>query len=107
VILTVAWEQGGAIGLVVLVVLLVLTGKLVPRSVVIDIRRDRDDRVAEAKAETRIWREAFELARRSNEALIPYMHQLIEVGHTTNSVLQALPASQSSGEDGTNATAST
>lgn len=99
-VVTIGWSQGGAIGLVVLVVLLILTGRLVPRSIVNDVRQDRDERVREARAETKVWREAFELARRSNEMLIPYMHQLIEVGHTTNSVLAALPASQQTGEDG-------
>jgi hypothetical protein len=86
------WIQGGFGALVGLGVWLVLTGRLVPRSTLKDLRQDRDDRVAEAKAEAQVWRDAYESAKRANEALAVQLHQMLEVGHTTSSVLRSLPS---------------
>ncbi len=85
------WLQGGFATLVALGVYLVFTGKLVPRSTLKDLRQDRDDRVAEARAETTVWREAYESSKRANEALAIQLNQMLEVGHTANRVLQSLP----------------
>jgi hypothetical protein len=86
-----AWLQGGFGALVALGVWLVFTGRLVPRSTVKDLRKDRDERVAEARAETTVWREAYEASNRANEALYVQLNQMLEVGHTTTSVLRSLP----------------
>lgn len=86
------WVQGGFGALVGLGVWLVLTGRLVPRSTLKDLRQDRDDRVAEARSEAQVWRDAYESAKRANEALSVQLHQMLEVGHTTSSVLKSLPS---------------
>lgn len=87
------WVQGGFGLLVAGGVWLVLTGRLLPRSTLEDLRQDRDDRVAEARAETQVWREAYESSKRANEALAIQLNQMLEVGHTANRVLQSLPGS--------------
>lgn len=86
------WVQGGFGALVSYGVWLVLTGRLVPRRILKDLREDRDDRLAEARSEAQVWREAYESAKRANEALAVQLHQMLEVGHTTSSVLRSLPS---------------
>jgi hypothetical protein len=86
------WVQGGFGAIVAFGIGLVLTGRLVPRSTLKDLRKDRDDRVAEARSEAQVWREAYESAKRANEALAVQLHQMLEVGHTTSSVLRSLPS---------------
>lgn len=83
--------QGGAAALIVLVVILILTGRLVPRSVVRDIRKDRDERVAEAQEQTAIWREAYQLSKQAQDIMLLQTRQQLEVGRTVNQVLQSLP----------------
>lgn len=77
--------------LVALVVLLVLTGRLVPRRVVEDTRADRDARIAEARAEAATWREAWELEHQVRLVQAKHVEALLEVGRTTTHVLSALP----------------
>lgn len=52
--------QGGAVGLLGVVVLLILSGRLVPRRVYQDMERDRDH-----------WREAFMKASSHADQLLP------------------------------------
>lgn len=62
--------DAGATGVLILVVLMVLTGRLVPRRSVDDVRADRDARLAAHQAEIERWRGAYEeseAARRSFE----------------------------------------
>jgi hypothetical protein len=49
--------QGGAVAVLLAVLWLVYTGRLVPRSTLEDVRKDRDDRIAEAERDTeRGWK---------------------------------------------------
>ncbi|WP_282204558.1 DUF7620 family protein [Kitasatospora fiedleri] len=72
--------QGGAAGLLALVVLLILTGRLIPRRTYDDVREERD-----------MWRAAF----RESEAARAVEHEhavtAVEVGQTAVQVLRALP----------------
>jgi F0F1-type ATP synthase membrane subunit b/b' len=82
--------QGGAIGLLTLVVLLILLGRLVPRSVLEDVRKDRDARVAEVLAERDTWRDAH---RESEAARIEAQNQvgeLLELSRTADHVLRSI-----------------
>lgn len=72
--------QVGIGGLLTLAVWLIFTGRLVPRSVVDDIRRERDD-----------WKDAAresEAARAEDRAQV---RELLEVARTTEHVLTSLP----------------
>ena len=82
--------QGGAAAIVILVVLLIIRGNLVPRSVLEDVRKDRDARVAQIIAERDTWREAH---RQSEAARIEAQNQvgeLLELSRTADHVLRAL-----------------
>lgn len=45
----------------------VIKGLLVPRSHIVDIRKDRDDRVSEAERDADAWRQLFEAERSAHE----------------------------------------
>lgn len=82
--------QGGAAALVSLVVLLIFLGRLVPRAVLEDVRKDRDARVAEIIEERDAWRAAH---RESEAARIEAQNQvseLLELSRTADHVLRAL-----------------
>jgi uncharacterized protein (DUF3084 family) len=81
---------GGAGALVTLIVLLILRGNLVSRAVLEDVRKDRDDRIAELAAERNAWREAH---RESEAARIEAQNQvgeLLELSRVADRVLRAI-----------------
>lgn len=65
--------QGGAATLLAVVVWLILTGRLVPRSVLDDVRRDRDVRVAEAREEAAEWQATAKVSAEQVSTLLPEM----------------------------------
>lgn len=77
----------GAGGLVVLFVLSIMRGWLVPRSVLDDVRRDRDVRVAEEHERGEQWRLAHEESNKQVTALL-------ETGKTVANVMRALPGEE-------------
>lgn len=82
--------QGGAGALVTLVALLIFRGNLVPRSVLQDVRKDRDDRIAELVKDRDMWREAH---RESEAARIEAQNQvgeLVELARVADHVLRAI-----------------
>ncbi|WP_042174572.1 hypothetical protein [Streptomyces sp. NBRC 110035] len=81
---------GGAGAIVTLIVLLILRGSLVARAVLEDVRKDRDDRVAELAKERDAWREAH---RQSEAARIDAQNQvgeLLELSRIADHVLRAM-----------------
>lgn len=79
--------QGGATALLVIVVLFILTGRLVPRSVLKDTQADRD-----------YWRSAHSEAVKAQMAERELTNELLEVAHTADQVLASLPRPPSSRE---------
>lgn len=84
--------QVSAAALVTLVVILVLTGRLVPRRVVEDLRSDRDAQLAAARAEAATWQRAYEIEQHARRVQAEQIEALLEVGRTTSRVLGVLPA---------------
>lgn len=85
-VLGIGVAQGGAAALVALIVILVLNGRLVPRSTLQDALTERDT-----------WREAH---RRSEEARLAEREQtaeLLEMSRIAQHVLTALPRPSSGG----------
>jgi hypothetical protein len=80
------WSGLGLSGIVSLVVLLVLTGRLVPRSVM-------DDRVAD-------WKAAAEASERRAAERDEQQRELLEMGRTTVQILEALRDSAGAGGRG-------
>lgn len=72
--------QGGAAGLLCLVVVMVLTGRLVPRSALEDARADRD-----------YWRAAHAEEVSARQAERGLTNELLEVARTADHVLASLP----------------
>jgi hypothetical protein len=84
--------QGGAAAVLVLVALMVFTGRLVPRSVLEDVRKDRDARLAELAAERDSWRAAHSLSEEARHIDQDSVRELLEVARTTDHVMRALPS---------------
>ncbi len=82
--------SGGAAALVTLVVLLILLGRLVPRSVLEDVRKDRDARVAEALAERDTWRKAHQESEAARIEAQNQVGELLELSRTADRVFRAL-----------------
>lgn len=82
--------SGGAVALVTLVVLLIFFGKLVPRSVLEDVRKDRNDRIAEVVAERDTWREAHRVSEAARIEAQSQVGELLELSRTADHVLRAI-----------------
>ncbi|MEV6571878.1 hypothetical protein [Streptomyces sp. NPDC051577] len=80
----------GAAGLIVLVVLLILNGRLVPRATLLDMREERDT-----------WRAAHAESEAARQTEQKMNAELLELARTAGHVLTSLP--QASGEGGTDA----
>lgn len=79
----------GAAGLLTLVVLLILWGKLVPRSVMEDLRRDKDAQIA-------TWKAAYERSEEAREIMRHQITSLLEMARTTTHVIEAIPKAAAS-----------
>ena len=100
---------GSATALLGLVLLLVLLGKLVPRSALDDARKDAEqvraerDKALEAKdREVELWRSAFINEVGTTRELSSQVTQLMEVARTADHVLRSLPAGNGEPSDGRN-----
>ncbi|MGW4810566.1 hypothetical protein ACWEPB_02825 [Kitasatospora cineracea] len=73
--------QGGAVGLVALIVLMVLRGLLVPRRLYEDMREERDR-----------WRAAHEVSEEARHEAQDQAGELLELSRTAIPLLRALPS---------------
>lgn len=73
-------SAAGATTLLALVVLLILTGRLVPRSTLQDMREERDT-----------WRAAHSESEKARQAEREQVGELLEMARLGNQVLNALP----------------
>jgi hypothetical protein len=74
----------GATGLLALVVLMILTGRLIPRRNLDELRRDKDSQI-------NTWRQAYEQGLKTQDVQRRQITALLESAKTTANVLQALP----------------
>ena len=72
--------QGGAVALLGLVVVLILTGRLVPRQVLLDMREERDT-----------WRAAHDASEAARQAEREQVQEMLELSRTAGHVLTSLP----------------
>jgi hypothetical protein len=82
--------QGGAVGVLLIVVLSIITGRLVPRRSLEDVRTDRDARIAEEKDRGDEWRAAAQTQDARNDVLTQQVAQLLEAARTTNALIEGL-----------------
>lgn len=81
-----------AAGLLALAVLLILWGQLVPKSVVRDLRSDRDARLAESKAEITDWKTAYQASEEVRALQAQQLGELQELAKTTDAFIRSLQA---------------
>lgn len=74
----------GATGLLAVVVIMILTGRLVPKSAIEDLRTDKDKQIE-------IWRAAYETSMSAQEVQREQISALLEATKTTTHVIQSLP----------------
>lgn len=74
----------GSAGLLAVVVVMVLTGRLVPRSVLEDLRSDKD-------AQIDTWKTAYEKAMTGQDVQREHVSALLDANRTTTHVIQSLP----------------
>lgn len=74
----------GATGLLAVVIVMILTGRLVPKSTIDDLRADKDKQIE-------VWRAAYETSMSAQEVQREQISALLEASKTTTNVIQALP----------------
>ncbi|MEU1421461.1 hypothetical protein [Kitasatospora sp. NPDC005751] len=84
--------QGGAAAILSAVVMLILVGRLVPRSVLEDVRADRDAQLAELRAERDSWKAAHATSEEARHLDQDSVRELLEVARTTEHLMRALPS---------------
>jgi hypothetical protein len=91
---SIPWVQGSLVTLALAVIFsgfwMVFRGLLVPRSVVEDVRKDRDVRVAEARAETADYKAAWMAMEKARHEQDNQLAELMELARASNQLIQAL-----------------
>jgi uncharacterized protein with FMN-binding domain len=82
--------QGGAVGVLVFVVLAILVGRLVPRKSLEDVRADRDARLAREEKRGDEWRAAALAQEQRNDVQARQLDLLLEATRTTNALVEGL-----------------
>jgi hypothetical protein len=82
--------QGGAVAVLILAVIGILTGRIVPRRSLEDVRLDRDERIAEERKRGDEWRAAAQAQDARNDLLSQQVSQLLDAARTTNSLIEGL-----------------
>lgn len=78
----------------------ILTGRLVPRATLKDVRDDRDARLAEIGKEADHWRAACEAQTEINRVYSEQIRDLVAVARTTNDLIRSIPGPVSKGPPG-------
>jgi hypothetical protein len=91
------WDQAGflqlsAATILAVVILLILTGRLVPRRQVEDLREDRELRIREISAERDTWRVVAEREAAARAQSQESTMELLELSRTAVHLLSALPS---------------
>lgn len=100
----------GAVGVLTLFVLAVLTGRLRPQRVVEEIRQDRDARVTEVRQQytaaleiARVWEEAYRTTEKARADQAKVLEELLHtVEYLQDAVVTVEPSTPSETKDGNN-----
>ncbi len=84
-------EGIGVVGIVATIGYLVFRGVLMPRPVVQDLVKSRDDRIAELATERDKWESAANTALEALREQSDQIGELMEYARTTDSFIRALP----------------
>lgn len=80
--------QGGAVGVLLLAVLGIFTGRLVPASTVDRIEKVLTERLAEERARGDEWKASSEAQAARNDVLVQGLNDITEAGRTTNALVE-------------------
>lgn len=94
--MTVDWaslpvEGIGVVGIVVVIGYMVFRGVLVPRPIVQDLVKSRDDRITELATERDKWETAAKTALETLREQTDQTGELMELARTTDAFIRALP----------------
>lgn len=81
---------GVLLSIVVWAVYALFKGKIVPRSVLEDLRKDRDDRLADLFRIIQVQNEAAEKRDQALSEIIPMLRELTDNGQTMVALIEAL-----------------
>lgn len=81
--------------LLLVIVLLVMLGFVVPRSVLLQVRQDRDARLADAQQQIVDWREAHRLSETAREKQAEALRESLEVARAAEDALKGFRAATS------------
>jgi hypothetical protein len=87
--------NGSAGALVAFFIYLVWTGRVITRAMMNRITETFEQRLEEKDEQIRLWHDAHDVVKKGNDALIAQLYQSLEIGRTTNRVLNALPSTPS------------
>jgi hypothetical protein len=77
-------------GLLTLAIYLILSGKLVPRSVVEDVRADRDARIAAVQEDRDTWKEAYQISESGRDKQNSVLEILLEYAKTSDHLIRSV-----------------
>lgn len=86
--------QGGAVAILGWVVKSIINGNLVARSVLEDVRKDRDERVKDAVEAAQLWQAAHIRSEDTRTVQAAQVNQLLETGRIAEALLRSLPHPQ-------------
>lgn len=69
---------GGGVGIIAAFIYAILRGHLVPRTVVEDVRKDKDTQIAELGKVLDLWRDAAQAKDQAITEFIPMLTEIIE-----------------------------
>jgi hypothetical protein len=87
--------QGGAVVILAAVAMMVFTGKLVAKRELDDVRKDRDDRLAEMRGIMTTWQQAYISSEAARQVSAGQVNQLLETGRIAEALLRAMPHPES------------
>jgi hypothetical protein len=82
--------QGGAVGILTFVVLAIVLGKLHPDRTLDRIEKVHDKELAAANSRGDEWKARGDAQERRNEVQAQQLAELLEVGRTTNALIEGL-----------------
>jgi hypothetical protein len=82
--------QGGAVGVLTFVVLAILLGKLHPDRTLDRIERAHEKEIAAEKTRGDEWKARGDAQEKRNEVQAQQLAELLEVGRTTNALIEGL-----------------
>lgn len=93
-IISATWAQGGALAVLVgwagSCLVAILTGRLVPRSTLTDVRSDAQRHEERLHVEISDWRAAYLDSEKAREAQTEQVRQLTEVSRTVEQLIRSL-----------------